>query len=265
MGAVPVIREPSDQSERGDRMSAVRPGKPIEPEHTGWVFPNPPETDAEGFVAHGADVLPGTLLMAFRTGLFPLPITPPPESVMGWFSPDPRAILPIVPSRRRTVRRARRKFVIRTDTAFLDVVDGCADPRRPHGWISPELRTTYGRLHELGWAHSVEAWLVDGHADGPEERLAGGLFGVSIGGFFSAESMFHSESDGSKAAVAGLVEIVAAAGDSDTRLIDVQMMTAHLASLGAIAIPRRDYLRRLARAMTLGDAFAAVPPSGSAR
>jgi leucyl/phenylalanyl-tRNA--protein transferase len=154
------------------------------------------------------------------------------------------------------MRRARRKFEIRTDTAFLDIVDACADERRPHGWISPQLRTTYECLYELGRAHSVEAWRVD---DNGGEHLAGGLFGVAIGGFFSAESMFHAETDGSKAAVAGLIEVVAAAGDVDRRLIDVQLMTPHLASLGVVAIPRRDYLRRLASAMTLDDAFGRRP------
>src|SRR5687767_10107960 len=113
----------------------------------------------------------------------------PHDGELLWWSPDPRAILP--PENvhvSRTLRRTRRRFVIRVDTAFEDVIDACADPRRPHGWINADIRRAYVRLHELGWAHSVEAYDADG-------VLAGGLYGVAIGRLFAAESMFHRATD----------------------------------------------------------------------
>jgi leucyl/phenylalanyl-tRNA--protein transferase len=180
------------------------------------------------------DLAPDTLLAAYCQGVFPMPY----EHRIGWFSPDPRAILPpggFVMS--RSLRRTRRRFEIRVDTAFADVIDGCADPRRPHGWITREVRDAYVGLHELGWAHSVEAW--------DEHGLAGGLYGVAIGRLFAAESMFHRRTDASKAALAGLCERL-----PDDALIDVQWLTPHLASLGAIEIPRAEYLDRLARAVS---------------
>ena len=121
-------------------------------------------------------------------------------------------------------------------TAFAAVVEGCADPRRTGGWITPAVRDAYVRLHELGWAHSVEAW--------DEEGLAGGLYGVAIGRLFAAESMFHRRTDASKAALVALGERL-----GDDALIDVQWLTPHLASLGATEIPRAEYLRRLERAL----------------
>ena len=140
----------------------------------------------------------------------------------------------------RSLRRTRRRYEIRFDTAFAEVVVGCADPRRPHGWITPEVRAAYVRLHELGWAHSVEAFDADG-------RLAGGVYGVQIGGLFAAESMFTRATDASKAALAALSERLGTAA-----LIDVQWLTPHLASLGAVEIAREEYLLRLARAVSSG-------------
>src|SRR6478672_5812051 len=161
----------------------------------------------------------------------------PWEGRIGWFSPDPRGILP--PERfvvSRSLRRTRRRFEIRVDTAFGEVVDGCADPRRPHGWITPEIRAAYVRLHELGWAHSVEAW--------DREGLAGGLYGVAIGRLFAAESMFHRRTDASKAALGWLCERLGPGA-----LLDVQWLTPHLASLGAVEVSREDYLGRLQEAL----------------
>ena len=136
----------------------------------------------------------------------------------------------------RSLRRACRDFEIRVDTAFEDVLDGCADPRRASGWIDDDIREAYLRLHALGWAHSVEAW-----RDG---RLAGGLYGVAIGGLFAGESMFHRVRDASKVALVGLVERLRDDRAAD-RLIDVQWGTPHLATLGVVEIPRQAYLRRL--------------------
>ena len=122
------------------------------------------------------------------------------------------------------------------------MLDACADPRRPDGWIDDDVRAGYTALHELGWVHSVEAW-----RDG---RLAGGLYGVAIGGLFAGESMFHRETDASKVALLGLVDLLSddhAAG----RLLDVQWATDHLLSLGVVELSRRDYLARLDRALRL--------------
>jgi leucyl/phenylalanyl-tRNA--protein transferase len=147
----------------------------------------------------------------------------------------------------RSLRRAARRYEIRVDTSFLEVVAGCARPGDPASWIDSAIEAAYGRLHELGWAHSIEAWDVDG--------LAGGLYGVEIGGLFAAESMFHARSDASKAAFVWLVERLRAAGVARRRVLDVQWLTPHLASLGAFEIARADYRRRLATALPLPQAF----------
>jgi leucyl/phenylalanyl-tRNA--protein transferase len=207
---------------------------PIEPPPTAWAFPPAEAADRHGVVGIGADLEPGTLLAAYRSGLFPMPVDG--RGAIAWWSPDPRGVLPLDAVRvTRSLRQSCRQFEIRVDTAFADVVDGCRDPKRDGGWISADIKTAYARLHRLGWAHSVEAWTPDG-------RLAGGLYGVSIAGFFAGESMFHRERDASKVALVGLVELLRAAG---TTLLDVQWTTAHLESLGAVDVPRSEYLRRL--------------------
>jgi len=227
-------------------------GVPREPEPTRWVFADlrDPQADAmlDDLVAMGADLEPGTLLAAYRRGLFPMPGEATGDPML-WFSPVDRGVLPLdglVVS--RSLRRATRDFEIRVDTAFEEVVEGCADPRRPQGWIDPRIKEAYAALHRLGWAHSVEAW-----RDG---RLAGGLYGVAIGGLFAGESMFHRERDASKVALVGLVELLREAGEVGDRLLDVQWQTPHLASLGVVEIPRATYLDRLERALTL-----ALPPA----
>ena len=133
------------------------------------------------------------------------------------------------------------------DRAFGDVVAGCADPRRPGGWITPEMRAAYGELHALGWAHSIEVWDAGG-------TLAGGLYGVEVGGLFAAESKFHRRTDASKVALVALVERLRAAGGE--RVLDVQWTTPHLRSLGARDVPRAEYLRRLPAALAAPPAFA---------
>ncbi|MEO1060531.1 MAG: leucyl/phenylalanyl-tRNA--protein transferase, partial [Actinomycetota bacterium] len=168
---------------------------PLEPPPTPWAFPDPAIADDDGLVGVGADLEPGTLLTAYRSGLFPMPL----RRSIGWWSPDPRGVLPLDGLRvTRSLRRSVRRYELRFDTAFPEVVRRCADPRRPHGWISPAIASAYGRLHELGWAHSVEAWEGD--------RLVGGLYGVSVDGLFAGESMFHDAVDASKVALVGLVE-----------------------------------------------------------
>jgi leucyl/phenylalanyl-tRNA--protein transferase len=210
---------------------------PTEPEPTVWALPPAEVADAEGVVGTGADLEPGTILAAYRSGMFPMPY----GSVLAWWSPDPRAVVPLDGLRiSRSLRRSLRRYEIRIDTAFEEVIDGCADLRRPSGWISPEIWAAYMRLHRLGWAHSVEAWSLD---DG---KLAGGLYGVAIGGLFAGESMFHRCTDASKVALVGLVERMRRRGMT---LLDVQWCTPHLASLGAVDIPRAEYLEVLAAAV----------------
>ncbi|WP_019877722.1 leucyl/phenylalanyl-tRNA--protein transferase [Sporichthya polymorpha] len=217
---------------------------PVEPEPTPWAFPPVEVADPLGLVGVGADLEPGTLLAAYRSGIFPMPESR--RGPMGWWSPDPRGVLPVDGVHvSRSLRRTRRRFTITVNSAFDEVVAACADPRRPHGWISPALRGAYRRLHDLGWAHSVEVRTADG-------ALAGGLFGLAIGGFFAGESMFHRVTDASKAAVAAVGELLAAGdGPAAQRLFDVQWTTDHLRTLGSVDVPRPEYLRRLERALEL--------------
>ena len=187
--------------------------------------------------AVGRDFSPETLLAAYRAGMFPMPQYA--AEIIAWWSPHPRAILPMdrfVPS--RSLRRMMRRYQITVNRAFGEVISGCADPSRPGGWITGDIERAYRRLHELGWAHSLETW-----EDG---ELVGGLYGVSIGGFFAGESMFHRRRDASKAALARLVEIMSELAEP---LLDVQWQTPHLQSLGVVEIPRSEYLKQLAGAV----------------
>lgn len=218
---------------------------PVEPPPSPWEFPDP--IDAEGdVVGIGADLAPGTLLAAYRQGIFPMPLEVGEEggsrSVLAWWSPDPRGVLPLDGLRiSRSLRKSLAHYEIRVDTATARVIEACADPDRPHGWITDEIRHAYIGLHELGWVHSVEAWSLD---DG---SLAGGLYGVAIGRLFAGESMFHRRTDASKVALVALVEMLREGGAS---LLDVQWRTPHLASLGVVEIARRDYLSRLRVALS---------------
>jgi leucyl/phenylalanyl-tRNA--protein transferase len=220
-------------------------GMPIEPPPCAWAFPPPEAAGEDGLLALGADLAPGTVLAAYRAGVFPMPLDGVPG--MAWFSPDPRGIVPLEDFRPgRSLRRSARRYAVSVDRAFDDVVAGCADPRRPGGWITPEVRAAYVRLHALGWAHSIEVWDADG-------TLAGGLYGVEIGGLFAAESKFHVRTDASKVALVALVERLREAGGE--RLLDVQWTTPHLDALGARDIARPEYLRRLAAALPAPPAF----------
>lgn len=211
---------------------------PVEPAPSPWEFPPVGVAGASDVVAGGADLAPGTVLAAYRRGLFPMPDH---RGSVLWWSPVDRGVIEVAnyhPS--RSLRRARQKFEIRVDTAFDQVIRACADPRRPGAWIDRDIIAAYTELHRLGWVHSVEAW------DGDE--LAGGLYGVAIGGLFAGESMFHHKTDGSKAAVAGTIELLADEYAAD-RVFDIQWVTDHLATLGAVSIPRETYVRRVARAL----------------
>ena len=166
---------------------------------------------------------------------------------IGWWSPDPRGILPLDGLRvSRSLRASCRRYRVTVDTAFDAVIQGCADPHRPDGWIDSQMIAAYRRLHDLGWAHSIEVWSAAG--DGTP-RLAGGLYGLAVGGLFAGESMFHREPDASKVALVALVERLRRAGGA--RLLDVQWQTDHLARLGAVAVPRNRYLQLLRDAVEL--------------
>jgi leucyl/phenylalanyl-tRNA--protein transferase len=218
---------------------------PVEPPPTSWRLEPPPDDAPGDLWAVGADLAPGTLVAAYRLGLFPMPL----REGLGWFSPARRAVVPLTRFRpSRSLARAARRYEIRVDTSFAEVVAGCARPGEPTSWIDASILRAYVRLHELGWAHSVEAWDAEG--------LAGGLYGVSIGGLFAAESMYHVRTDASKAAFVALVERLRAAGDADRRLLDAQWQTPHLERLGAVETPRAEYRRRLLEAVSLADAFA---------
>ena len=223
---------------------------PVEPVPTRWALPPAGRADGDGLVGFGADLEPGTLLAAYRSGLFPMPVpgSRHGEPELAWWSPDPRGVLPLTGVHvSHSLRRACRRFDIRVDTAFVGVVEACADPDRPGAWITPAVADAYVELHRLGWAHSVEAWTSD-------NRLAGGVYGVAIGGLFAGESMFHARApwgrDASKVALVALAGLVSADGLAG-RLIDVQWATPHLRTLGIVDVPRVQYLARLRSALSL--------------
>ena len=191
-------------------------------------------------------MIPSDLLVsAYASGWFPMAVAP---GDIRWYSPDPRGIIPLDTfhvSRRLARSLRQHRFEIRVNTSFRAVIEACADRENADGdWIDGEIIESYCALHERGFAHSVEAW-----RDGV---LAGGLYGVAIGGAFFGESMFHRENDASKAALAALVDRLR--GRAYT-LLDTQWVTEHLAQFGATEIPRRRYLRMLDGALAVKAAF----------
>lgn len=215
---------------------------PTQPPPSPWHLDVGRAEPGEDLVGVGADLEPGTLLEAYRAGLFPMGLGEHGGPPLGWWSPDPRGVLlPGDLHVSRSLRRSLGRFEVRVDTAFAEVVAGCADPARSGRWITPDVAAAYQRLHELGWAHSVETW-----ADG---RLAGGLYGVAVGHLFAAESKFHRVTDASKAAVHALVQLLEAAGRP--WVVDVQWSTPHLAGLGVREVRRPAYLRLLADVVDL--------------
>jgi leucyl/phenylalanyl-tRNA--protein transferase len=210
-------------------------------------FPPPTATTPDGLLCVGGRLSPEWLLDAYRHGIFPWPMWE--DEPVAWWSPDPRAIfeldgLHISRRLQRTLRQA--KFRVTHDRDFAGVIDGCATAgdRKGNTWLTAAMITAYSRLHELGHAHTVEAWLDD--------ELVGGTYGVAIGGLFAAESMFHRERDASKVA---LVYLVGHLRERGYRLFDIQQLTPHSASLGAKEISRIDYLRRLSEVVDLPVTF----------
>jgi leucyl/phenylalanyl-tRNA--protein transferase len=184
-------------------------------------------------------IAPELLLDAYRRGIFPMAVDR--RGTIRWFSPDPRAIIPLddrfhVPHGLRR-RWKKNPFTISQDRDFAAVIRACAE-RKEETWISPGIIASYRRLHELGHAHSIEVWR--------EEELVGGLYGVRIGGAFFGESMFHRATDASKIALVALVERLRQRGFI---LLDTQWQTPHLRQFGTVEIPRAEYLRILARAV----------------
>jgi len=201
---------------------------PLEPSR--WRFDAAAWPENSDCVALGGDLEPGTVVEAYRHGVFPMPL----DGALAWWSPVRRGVL--VPDDMRvsrSLRRSAKAFTITCDTDFAGVLRACADPSRPGAWISPEIEAAYLRLHELGWAHSVETRDADG-------TLVGGLYGLQVGRLFAGESMFHRARDASKVALMGLAQL------QPGGLIDVQWSTPHLASLGVVELDRGDYLRRVA-------------------
>lgn len=202
------------------------------------AFPNPNHASPEGLVAYGSELTAPLLIDAYSHGIFPW-FDDDAEPVL-WWSPDPRAVM--VPTDMHVSKSLEKRirsgvFRVTADTAFAEVATACAEPRAQGTgtWITPRMRAAYQQLHDLGLAHSVETW----HGN----DLVGGLYGVSLGRMFFGESMFSRVSDASKVALAYLTAQLTA---WDFTLIDCQIPTGHLASLGAVEMPRRNFLELVA-------------------
>jgi len=216
---------------------------PIEPPPSRFQMPSPLRASPEGLLAAGGDLEPGTILAAYRRGIFPWPDG---SGRVLWWSPDPRAILPLDGFHQsRSLKRLRRRghLTVTADRACPDVIRACGE-RAEGTWITDQMYDAYVRLHALGWVHSIEVW--------EDANLVGGVYGVAIGGFYAAESMFHRVNDASKVAVAALVERLAAHGFT---LLDVQFQTEHLATLGVVETRRVTYLRHLRDATAVAATF----------
>jgi leucyl/phenylalanyl-tRNA--protein transferase len=222
----------------------------IEPPPSRVRFPDAESAPAHGVLAVGCDFSAGTLLRAYRSGIFPWPhgddLDDSGAPLVLWFSPEPRCIFELdrEPRWSRSLRRTLRvhPYEVTIDRDFPRIMHACGETRKGETWIIPELERGYSELHRLGWAHSVEVWET---ASGARE-LVGGIYGVAIGGLFAGESMFHARTDTSKIAFASLVAALRRAGYV---LFDVQVKNPHLTSLGCVEIPRREYLARLREAL----------------
>jgi leucyl/phenylalanyl-tRNA--protein transferase len=208
------------------------------PVSTFWI--SPILADSDGLVGVGGDLLPDTLLAAYRAGVFPWYGEDDP---ILWFSPDPRGVLPLdavhIPRRlKRTMDRSKRAVTI--NRCFRDVMAACGENRDDGTWVTPDMLDAYSELHRLGYAHSIEVWNGD--------SLVGGVYGFSHGGFFAAESMFHRETDASKIALVTLCERLRTRGYA---LLDIQVVSPHTARFGAISIPREVYLDQLNAALAM--------------
>lgn len=240
-GGYPTPEEATQRHRRLGRGSVATLLKgaclPVEPAPSLFRLPDPRTAGPDDLVAVGGDLAAGTILSGYRKGIFPMHL---PDGTLAWWSPTERGVIP--PGRlqiSRSLRRSLRRFHVSFDLDPEGVIDGCADPARPHGWITTDIRDAYMELFRLGWLHSVESWDDEGN-------LAGGLYGVSIGALFAGESMFSRQRDASKVA---LVHLVGQLSRVEHNLLDVQWLTSHLATLGAVGMSRDAYLERLPEAL----------------
>lgn len=205
-----------------------------------WQFPSSSHWRDDDLVSTGGDLEPDTLLYAYAHGLFPM-FVDKVHTQLGWWSPVERGIIPLDGFREsRSLRRSRRNFTVTINVDFEGVMHECATSHQTGNWIDDAFVAAYVDLHRMGHAHSVEVW--------EDDTLVGGLYGVRVNGFFAGESMFHHATDASKVALAHLVALMRLDGMS---LLDVQWCTDHLATLGAISVPREEYLEMLAPAVGL--------------
>lgn len=213
------------------------------------LFGSSGEWPEQDLIAFSAEFDEALVLEAYASGVFPMPIAAAGFTEMGWWSPRQRGVLPLDALRvTKSLRKSARRYTTSIDRAFGEVLERCGDPRRPYGWIDPDIRRVYTGLHAAGRVHSVETWDAAG-------RLVGGLYGVSIGGLFAGESMFHDPVHGRDASKVALLALVEFLSDehAEERIIDVQWQTEHLATLGVIEIERQEYLSLLAEALAVPD------------
>jgi leucyl/phenylalanyl-tRNA--protein transferase len=213
------------------------------------VFGPPKEWPDQDLIAFSEILSPALVLDAYRSGVFPMPLAEAGFEQTGWWSPTHRGVLPLDALRiTRSLRQTAKHYTTTVDTAFAEVIAACADPARPYGWIDKSIREVYTELHRTGFCHSVETWDADG-------RLVGGLYGISLGGLFAGESMFHDEQHGRDASKVALLRLAETLSDdyAETRIIDTQWQTPHLASLGAIEIDRWEYLDLLDDLLTVPE------------
>lgn len=224
------------------------PHPPLDPGPSTVDFGSVVDRPGEDLLGLGADLRPGTLVAAYRHGLFPMGVGEDGAPPVGWWRPERRGVL--LPGRlrvSRSLRRSCRRLTVTVDRAFDEVVAACADPGRTGRWITDDVRLAYGALHRLGWAHSVEVWDRSPDDGG---RLVGGLYGVAVGGLFAGESMFHRVPDASKVALVALDALVLTPSRPGA-VVDTQWLTDHLASLGVEEVPRAHYRRLLRAALAL--------------
>jgi leucyl/phenylalanyl-tRNA---protein transferase len=212
------------------------PFPPIEPAAARVDLPDPRRANRDGIVALSRTMSPGLVLQAYRKGIFPWPVA---QGIVPWASPDPRAVFSLestAPWPRHVRRALKLPFQVTFDQAFTEVMQACGSERDEGTWITPDVLYSYAELYRLGWAHSVEVWF--------EGQLAGGLYGMAVGSLFAGESMFHRTTGASKVAFARMVERLRARG---FRVLDVQVMSEHLRTLGCVEVTRDEYLKLVER------------------
>ncbi|MFM8212149.1 MAG: leucyl/phenylalanyl-tRNA--protein transferase [Actinomycetes bacterium] len=212
-----------------------------------WNFPKIEDMPKNDLVILGADLEPETLIDSYQHGIFPMHVEVEGKTEIGWWSPLKRGVLPLNEIKiSKSLKKSMKKFKVTFDQAFVEVMKGCGDDKRPKGWINKEILKAYKDLFDLGFAHSVEVW-------DEFQNLVGGLYGVEVNGLFAGESMFHRKTDASKTAMVYLVEKLKNAGGE--RIFDVQWQTPHLKSMGVIEISRSKYLNQLKKVMKTKPAF----------